>query len=136
MRLASAAPRTYDPGMKRDLEILRAILLALETQTDSSGLTANRIPGFPTDQVNYNLTLLIEERFVRGNITRTSGQAGGGVAYGQRLEWAGHDLLDAIRSPKVWEETKATIDKVGAFSIGLVKELAMAIAARAVRGQA
>lgn len=123
-------------AMKRDLEVIRAILLALESQTDNTGLTANRLPGLPTDLVNYNLTLLIDERLVRGTITRNSAQPTGGPAYGHRLEWAGHDLLDAIREPAVWAETTRRVTEFGAFTIGMVREIAMAIAARELAGRA
>ena len=41
-----------------------------------------------------------------------------------RLTWAGHDYLDAVRDPEIWKQTRAGAEKVGGFTIDLLKELA------------
>ena len=40
--------------------------------------------------------------------------------------WSGHDYLDAVRDPTVWKETKSRAEKIGGWTFGIVKDLAVA----------
>jgi Hypothetical protein (DUF2513) len=40
------------------------------------------------------------------------------------LTWAGHDFLDSIRDPKIWEKTKKGAEAAGGFTVDLLKDLA------------
>jgi hypothetical protein len=40
------------------------------------------------------------------------------------LEWAGHDFLDSVRDPKIWDKTKKGVEGAGGFTLDLVKDLA------------
>jgi hypothetical protein len=41
-----------------------------------------------------------------------------------RLSWYGHDFLDSIRDPKIWERTKRGAEAAGGFTVDLLKDLA------------
>ncbi len=41
-----------------------------------------------------------------------------------RLTWDGHDFLDSIRDPVIWQETKEGVKKAGGFSLELLGDLA------------
>ncbi|MGH6849314.1 MAG: DUF2513 domain-containing protein [Methylocella sp.] len=41
-----------------------------------------------------------------------------------KLTWAGHDFLDSVRDPKLWEKTKREIDAAEGYTFDLVKDLA------------
>ena len=40
------------------------------------------------------------------------------------LTWAGHDFVDAIRDPQIWNETRKGLEYAGSFTLDLVKALA------------
>ena len=40
------------------------------------------------------------------------------------LTWAGHDLLDSVRDPKIWAKTKHGALAAGGFTVDLLKDLA------------
>jgi hypothetical protein len=42
----------------------------------------------------------------------------------KRLTWEGHDFLDSIRDPKIWEKTKKGVEGAGGFTVDLLKDLA------------
>lgn len=36
------------------------------------------------------------------------------------LTWAGHDFLDSVRSPDVWDKTRAVAAAAGGFTVDLL----------------
>lgn len=74
---------------------------------------------------------------VEAGLIEATIQSGGNDPYyfvrARRLTWEGNDYLDAIRSESVWGETKQAIsDSVGSVSFDVVKEVARAIALKAI----
>ena len=47
----------------------------------------------------------------------------GGMMF-RRLSWQGHDFLDSIRDPEVWNKTKKGAAAAGGFTFDLLKDLA------------
>ena len=106
--------------MKRDMDLVRKILLAIEEEYDGHSVAqVNRIEGYPDEQVHYTVKLLLAEGYIAGKAT-----------YAIRgLSWAGHDFLDAIRSPDVWDRVKHKLEAIGGqASIAVVKDTAVKIA--------
>ena len=49
----------------------------------------------------------------------------GAAAFGMRgLTWDGHDFLDSIRDPVIWNKTKEGAKKAGGFTVSLLADLA------------
>jgi hypothetical protein len=116
--------------MKRDWDLIRKMLTDIEEDRN----VLAQIPVEPkwTDQpweeyeqqlLEYNVTeghiaghleMLIENGYIDGlKVIRTgSGRFGYSLA-GPRLTMAGHDLLDTMRSPKIWESIKSNAKKKG-----------------------
>lgn len=115
--------------MKRDLDFIRDILLAIEN--DTSGCMA--IENFANDEyppaiVSYHLTLLLDADFIEASAINTIG-----CPYTQfivnRMTSNGHDYLDSIRSNNVWNKTKDALVEVGGSSaLETVKTIATSIA--------
>jgi hypothetical protein len=122
--------------MKRDMELIRTILLKVEADPKFNG-SAN-----PTDaaslgltdhsnaEVIYHLIMLIEEAgFLAGNTKMArmgspgAFQASDVVVF--KLTWQGHEFLDSVRDPDIWRKTKerATVTGVG---LALLWEIARA----------
>lgn len=108
--------------MKRDMDLVRGMLLAIENDvlrfgegTDNGGLDA------PDEVIEAHLRLLEQAGLVevifrplRGSI-----QVRG-------LTWEGHDFLDTVRDPEVWKRTKDGASKMGGWTFGLLKDLGTA----------
>lgn len=116
--------------MKRDLDLCRAILFAIE-QHASSLAPAVEIPGYSREQIEYHEQLLADAGLV---IYATSTSPVPVVVFLQgliRMTWAGHDFLDAARQPARWQKAKAMAESAG----GVTFEVLKAILARLVTSQ-
>ncbi|WP_293920638.1 DUF2513 domain-containing protein [Sphingobium sp. UBA5915] len=106
--------------MKRDMDKVRNILLALEERQKPYFMMMNPelIGGIQStgEMVEYILMLrsggLLDEQ--------------GGQTY--RISWRGHEFLDSVRDPEIWSKTKEGVAKVGAFSFGMIAEIAIGYA--------
>jgi hypothetical protein len=114
--------------MKRDLGLIRELLLKLEPLSDSHAWQTIepydpriQVEGYTPDDIEYNLQLIVEQ----GLIEEPRSGPMQGIIF-RRLTWDGHDYLDAVRDPKIWRETKEAADKVGSWTFEIVKELAKA----------
>jgi hypothetical protein len=117
--------------MKRDMDLIRAILLNIESSKEED-LIGRR---FTVDEyedvlVARHVQLLIEAGLVEGSLISPQ-QAGVVAAYARRLTWDGHEFLDAARHDKIWNRAKKFIASQGgavpfevtkAILIQLIKE--------------
>ena len=110
--------------MKRDMDLVREVLLAIERETLMDGTRATRLSLADRDvnEVGYVVALLIGAGFVTGPTQRPPGAQ----AIVKGLTWQGHELLDNIRDPGIWEETKEKAKPLLSVSIGILMELAKA----------
>lgn len=110
--------------MPRDWDLVRAILLALEQLPDFKGqLRPEDIQGYNAALVTYHIMLIEEAGLIEAIVSQTMG--GEAFALGRRMTWAGHELLDAIRAPSMWNRIKRTaLDK----GLDLTLDVILAIA--------
>jgi len=114
--------------MKRDMDLVREIMLKIEA-LPAGPPVLSRI-GEVEDVVLLNhLEMLIEAGLVRGKISRSQGSRGDVIGI-STLTWEGHEWLDAVRDPRVWEEAKTTLLESGD---SLSFELTRAVATRIQR---
>lgn len=117
--------------MKRDMDLVRELLLKLEAMPGGPGRRITfevgddlTIPEYSSDEINYHLGQLYKAGYV------TSGDTSDRMMSGQwvfsSLTWEGHDFIDAVRDPDVWRRTKAGASKVGSWSVGLLLDMAKA----------
>lgn len=102
--------------MKRDMDLVRQILLAVEGSSDLIVLSFTVDTDPQTKQ--FHLRLLQDA----GHLSYEKSPAGG--MYGWRMTWTGHEFLDEVRDPEIWRKTKEGADKVGSWSIKLLGEIA------------
>ncbi len=103
--------------MKRDMDLLREILLQVETREPKQSPEV-KIEGRDRQEIVGHVRILQEARFVEATIT------GGPTAMVHRLTWAGHDFLDSIRDESVWSAVKKKLAAVGgSTSIDVLKAL-------------
>ncbi|MFM0308365.1 DUF2513 domain-containing protein [Paraburkholderia sp. RL17-383-BIF-A] len=114
--------------MKRDMDLVRELMLKLEAlPLPSSGFTVIdastvMVEGYTAEQIDYHLSLLQEARFIHAG-GLDFGMSGPGFNCGvgfRNLTWAGHDFVDAVRSPDVWSRTKQAASAAGGFTVELL----------------
>jgi hypothetical protein len=113
--------------MKRDMDLIRTILLKIEADQKfdgssyhSAGAANLGITDHANEEVIYHVVMLVDAGFLVGNTKMT--RAGAVVV--SKLTWPGHDFLDSVRDPKIWEKTKNGVEGAGGFTVELMKDLA------------
>jgi hypothetical protein len=116
--------------MKRDMDLIRELLLKLEALDIPPGtLTplsphgpALAIEGFTGDDIGHHLRMMVSGGFIETGSSRPFGPEGSLMFHA--ISWQGHDFLDSVRDPKIWEKTKSGAEAAGGFTVDLLKDLA------------
>jgi hypothetical protein len=89
--------------MRRDMDLMRKALLAIETlpPTSNSELT---IAGYDRLVLNEHVGQLFADKYVTAHTAETRS---GTFYFSLKLAPKGHELLDSIRDDVVWEKVKA-----------------------------
>jgi Hypothetical protein (DUF2513) len=96
--------------MKRDMDLIRKLLLAVEA-SDSGIMTKNTvIEGFTEEQIGHHADLIAEAKLevayeLRGDNIPTF--------FILRLTWPGHEFLEAARSESIWRKAVGTLKEKG-----------------------
>jgi hypothetical protein len=108
--------------MKRDMDILRDLLLKIEEAPGKVSWKAI-VDGTDEEQKNklQHLKLAAEAGLINGVILNTMQHW---IIENIELTWEGHDFIDSIRDSEVWKKTKNGAAAAGGFTVGLLKDLA------------
>lgn len=108
--------------MKRDMNLIRDLLLDIEAKDDGSGRTVEiAIDGHSQNVLTEHLFLLYEAGFIEA--VDASHMQGRHLLV-QRITWPGHEFLNVIRDQDIWEKTREGMREAGGFSMDLAKALA------------
>jgi hypothetical protein len=120
-------------SMKRDMDLVRSILLKIES-LDHPDLDELLEPGASYDDramLVYHMRMLIEDAgYVRGIDSRSIGHDDW---LNLELTWQGHEFLDAIRDPEIWRRTKEGARTAGVAGIEFIWELAKAFGKQVIK---
>ena len=119
--------------MRRDMDLIRLLLLRLEEQSLDDPLTPAVIPTadlrpneyYTAAETEAHLLMLYQAGFIDHGEAAASLYPGAWVF--RSLTWQGQDFLDTVREDEVWSQTKEAAKKVGGFSVAIIAELAKAI---------
>lgn len=112
--------------MKRDMDLLRRMLIALEA-LDGDGL--GELDGVDPAHFAEHAQLLVEAGLVEAQIVRSNRVPAD--AYLTRITFAGHDFVDAAKNDGLWAKVKSKVITSGsAFTFDLIKELLKAEVAK------
>jgi hypothetical protein len=115
--------------MKRDMDLIRTILLEVEKSTSPGGCQI-KLPDHSREELYYNVQLaqeagLIDARFAPGSTD----------FHVLRLTYAGHEFLDAARNDTLWAKAKETvINKTGSLTVEGVQIALSTLIRRALGG--
>lgn len=108
--------------MKRDMDLIRQILLELEEAPYTGGWANLEIEkGLDDDVYAYHVQLLHEAGLIEAQDLSTLD----GVAWKpKRLTWEGHEFLEAARESSRWEKAKDVMQKEGGgLVLSVLKEV-------------
>jgi len=96
--------------MKRDMDLIRKILIALEDSKQTQGWIPLKFDSYSDDQISYHIKILAEQ----GIITATDCSSMKNFTWHAKgLTWDGHDYIDAIRDEASWQKVKEWVKSTG-----------------------
>jgi hypothetical protein len=115
--------------MKRDLDLIRLILLEVEKNDNYQRPVDIEAEGYSPEQVAYHVMLLGEAGYL--TLSNKQHLRGFGVSP-KSLTWAGHEFLDATRNGKIWHQLKARLKDQGIDApLAVVQQLALKLVSQA-----
>ena len=113
--------------MKRDMELVRKLLLHIEQEYTYQPLDSRHIEidGYSKEHIAYHLKIMDDGGLIDvQNSTVMVGNIHRFVIDG--ITWNGHEFLDSVRNDGVWSHTKESLKPVGSASFEVVKSIAVA----------
>lgn len=97
--------------MKRDMELVRAILNEIEEKAEPTARNKKiSIDGYDDAMVDAHVELLIEADLIKGTVLRGGNGLIGSMV--ERLTWNGHEFVNVSRD-KNWKKAKDSLLKHG-----------------------
>ncbi len=122
--------------MKRDMDLVRQILLKIESEYRTRPLNNITVNGYDKETIAYHCRIMNEAGLVSGYKASHSFEGLSGFSVGP-LTWEGCDYLDKIRDDSVWGKTKEVITKKGLpLVFDTIKTIAGAFITAAAEGVA
>ena len=115
--------------MKRDMDLVREILIAIECSEDGN-LNFDALE-YERQQVYLHIELMKEHGLVDAVIIPDDDGPEHEILMCkiERLTWDGHDFLDKIRDESIWEQAKRKcLDGTGGLSFELFKDCLVYVA--------
>ena len=109
--------------MKRDMDLVRLILLEVEEQPLTGKWLDLEIDGFTREEIIYHVMILHEA----GLLKAINLSSGNGIDWKpMRLTWDGHEFLEAARDDSRWQKAKSTMmEKASGITFEVLKQLLM-----------
>ena len=111
--------------MKRDVDLIRSILLAVETDAEMDGSVYKRydpsdFPNYTQEEINYHVDLILEANLAIGSHTIAEPPSL------SRLTWEGHEFTGSASDPDVWARGKERTKSFPDIALSVVWEIAKA----------
>jgi DNA-binding transcriptional ArsR family regulator len=118
--------------MKRDMDLIREILLDMEDAPFTGGWLELKLEGYDESELSYHTLLLYEAGLIDAIDLSTMNH---NVWKPKYITWAGHEFLDAARDNKRWETAKKIIaEKGGNLAFDVIKSVLIRLMTKAVLG--
>lgn len=108
--------------MKRDMDLMRGILIEIENSDDDPlGWLEISIDGFSEMEVSYQIKLLDEAGLIHAqDLSSTDGMD----FRAKSLTWQGHEFLDNAKDENVWKDAKRMIgEKIESVSFTVLSAI-------------
>jgi len=120
--------------MKRDMDLVRAILKEFESNEDKTWLPKLSIEGYSDALVQHHIEIMSDA----GLLQPVFGSHSSSKLYyekicGYRLGWDGHEFLDASRDESRWKQAKGIMTKIGGATLEIMKQILAQLMAEQVK---
>lgn len=118
--------------MKRDMDLVRTILIELEKCPYSGGWHEIHVPGYTDDEISYHVQLMHET----GLIEAVDLSSHDGICWmPKRLTYEGHEFLDAAHADTVWAKAKdKVVSTTGTLTLEALKAALSAVMRQTIAG--
>ena len=118
--------------MKRDMDLARSIMLALEESSGEQGWVDIEIEGRTPAEISYHVMLLHESGLIKALDASSFGKDDWKP---ERLTWEGHEFLESSRDEGIWKKAKKImVEKAGGITFELLKQVLIKLGNDAVSG--
>lgn len=119
--------------MKRDIDLVRRILVETEKANKCIDIESLVCDKYPLPAIAYHVELMAAHGLLDAKVDKSwGGEATGGIIKG--LTWDGCDYLDAIRDERVWSRTKRVVmEAVGDTTLSTIKQAASMVALQLIK---
>jgi len=121
--------------MKRDMELVRKLLMELSDSEFYSDMGLPRIDGYNEDTIRHHSLIMRDA----GLLAFTEGVETDGGLFGPqedlqlRLTWEGHEFLEKTRDEKIWRSViSKTKEMTGGLSFQIIQGLLVVALSKAV----
>jgi len=98
--------------MKRDMELIRKMALAIEDSPSGYAPDDLGIDGFTEEQIGYHAHLMIQAGLATGNdVTVMSTESPDAML--TSLTWAGHEFVEMARDETRWKKAMGIVEERG-----------------------
>jgi hypothetical protein len=104
--------------MKRNMELVRSILLEMEKQESGFVKGGLEVDGFDDEAIGYHCYLMAQAGLINA-AESTSMSSSSPSAIPTSLTWEGHEFLDNIKCDNVWGEAKRLVGIMGEASFSV-----------------
>jgi hypothetical protein len=109
--------------MKRDLDLIRRLVLAVEDLPTGTVLEGIEIDGYSPEQIGYHSYLVVDAGLAKGVDVQTMSDTSPNWQILQ-LTSEGHDFADAARNETTWNKAKGIVtEKGGGVTLEIVKQV-------------
>lgn len=114
--------------MELNHELIRSLLLFVESNDSLSGVSDNQLRNFAKKQnVSYEQLAYAIRRLEEKDLINAYIQVGSNIVVDMSinsLTFDGHAYLDNIRDPEVWKKTKSVTSKLASVSMDIAVKVA------------
>lgn len=114
--------------MKRDLDLIREIMLTLEDQMEyGENFTSDKLfaimanETLSIEKLSYHIGLLVEANHIKAKENKYFGDVSDYVI--NTITNEGQDFIDTVRQDNTWNIVKAKAVEIGGFSLSLLIEI-------------
>ena len=118
--------------MKRDMDLVRSILIQVEDAGAECESGCLEFMGHSQAEVYYHIELMQQKGLIDATVKR---DWGGSIIYATitGLTWDGQDFLDSMRDDRVWSRSRKAIkETVGSTTFDVIKKVCVEVAASMV----
>lgn len=109
--------------MKRDMDLVRQVLLEIEKQPSTSVWVDLSIEDYTPEEITYHVMILCEAGLIEAKDLSNHSSM---IWKPTRLTWEGHEFLEAARDNSRWKKaTSMVLEKAGGIAFDVLKQLLM-----------